>query len=63
MKKPRPHAFRDSAQDIKTTRNIPDTPQTRAPSYRLAFADQDFLTREELRPVRFVPLVEGLATE
>ncbi len=52
MKKPRPHQFRDSAQDISTTRRIPDTPQTRAHSYRLAFADQEFLTREELRPVR-----------
>ncbi|MDX6751616.1 TIGR00730 family Rossman fold protein [Geminicoccaceae bacterium 1502E] len=28
------------------------TPQTRSPSYRLAFADQDFLLRDELRPVR-----------
>jgi uncharacterized protein (TIGR00730 family) len=52
MKKPRPHPFRDSGQDISASRRIPDTPQTRAPSYRLAFADQDFLTREELRPVR-----------
>ena len=31
---------------------MPDTPQTRAPAYRLAFADPDFLTRDELRPVR-----------
>ena len=30
-----------------------DTPQTRSPSYRLAFGDPDFLLREELRPVRF----------
>ncbi|MCB2067221.1 MAG: lysine decarboxylase, partial [Erythrobacter sp.] len=30
-----------------------DTPQTRHPAYRLAFRDQDFLLREELRPVRF----------
>jgi uncharacterized protein (TIGR00730 family) len=30
-----------------------DTPQTRHPAYRLAFADTDFLLREELRPVRF----------
>ncbi len=29
------------------------TPQTRHPAYRLAFRDQDFLLREELRPVRF----------
>jgi uncharacterized protein (TIGR00730 family) len=52
MKKPRPHPFRDSGQDIKATRRVPDTPQSVSPSYRLAFADQDFLTREELRPVR-----------
>ena len=30
-----------------------ETPQTRSPSYRLAFADPDFLLRDELRPVRF----------
>lgn len=30
----------------------PDTPQTRSPSYRLAFTDVEFLLREELRPVR-----------
>ncbi|SEN31071.1 LOG family protein [Palleronia pelagia] len=44
--------FRDAHQDIETARDIPDTPQTRAPAYRLAFADDDFLCREELRPVR-----------
>ena len=48
----RPHPFRDSVQDVAATRRLPDTPQTRAPAYRLAFTDQDFLTREELRPVR-----------
>ncbi|MGK6316159.1 LOG family protein [Neorhizobium sp. DT-125] len=30
----------------------PKTPQTESPSYRLAYADDDFLSREELRPVR-----------
>jgi uncharacterized protein (TIGR00730 family) len=49
---PRTHPFRDSIEDIAATKRIPDTPQTRAPAYRLAFADRDFLTREELRPVR-----------
>lgn len=49
---PRPHPFRDSTQDIAATRRIADTPQTRDPAYRLAFADPDFMTREELRPVR-----------
>ena len=48
----RPHPFRDSVQDVAATHRLPDTPQTRAPAYRLAFADQDFLMREELRPVR-----------
>ncbi|MDP3262383.1 MAG: LOG family protein [Tabrizicola sp.] len=49
---PRSHPFRDSTEDIAATKRIPDTPQTRAPAYRLAFADRDFMTREELRPVR-----------
>jgi uncharacterized protein (TIGR00730 family) len=52
MKDDRRHPFRDSQQDREAATHIPDTPQTRAPSYALAFADQDFLLREELRPVR-----------
>ena len=44
--------FRHSGEDIEAARHSPDTPQTRAPSYRLAFADNEFLLREELRPVR-----------
>jgi len=48
----RRHPFRDSGQDAATARQIPDTPQTRAPAYRLAFDDADFLKRPELRPVR-----------
>jgi len=48
----RRHPFRDSHQDIETSHHIPDTPQTRAPAYRLAFDDNDFLCRDELRPVR-----------
>jgi uncharacterized protein (TIGR00730 family) len=49
---PRSHLFRDSVEDIAAAGRTPDTPQTRAPAYRLAFADADFMTREELRPVR-----------
>ncbi|ARU02210.1 LOG family protein [Yoonia vestfoldensis] len=52
MKDDRRHPFRDSQQDREAATHIPDTPQTRAPSYALAFADQEFLLREELRPVR-----------
>ncbi|SPF79641.1 TIGR00730 family Rossman fold protein [Pseudoprimorskyibacter insulae] len=44
--------LRDAHHDIDTASHVPDTPQTRAPSYRLAFADDDFLCREDLRPVR-----------
>ena len=48
----RKHPLRSSKQDVRAARLIPDTPQTRAPTYRLAFADPEFLTRAELRPVR-----------
>ena len=48
----RSHPFRDSVQDAAAAGQVPDTPQTRAPAYRLAFTDTDFLTRDELRPVR-----------
>lgn len=48
----RNNPFRDSVQDIVAADKVPDTPQTRAPAYRLAFCDTDFMTREELRPVR-----------
>jgi uncharacterized protein (TIGR00730 family) len=48
----RSHPFRDSVEDVAAADRIPDTAQTRAPAYRLAFTDQDFMTREELRPVR-----------
>jgi len=44
--------FRDAHTDRSSAKEVPDTPQTRAPAYRLAFADEDFLCREELRPVR-----------
>jgi len=49
---PRRHPLRDSHEDIETARQIPDTPQTRSPAYRLAFTDGDFMCRDELRPVR-----------
>ncbi|EEW24523.1 LOG family protein [Rhodobacter ferrooxidans] len=49
---PRSHPFRNSTQDVATADLIPDTPQTRAPAYRLAFADAEFMTRSDLRPVR-----------
>lgn len=44
--------FPDAKTDIKHTGGVPDTPQTRSPSYRLAFADPDFLCSDELRATR-----------
>ena len=48
----RRHPFRDSAQDRDTAAQVPATPQSLSPTYRLAFTDDDFMLREELRPVR-----------
>lgn len=44
--------FKSSSADLEKTQKIPDTPQTRAPAYRLAFADNDFLVSEYTRNVR-----------
>lgn len=41
-----------SGSDAKDARVVPDTPQTRAPAYQLAFCDEDFMTRQETRPIR-----------
>ena len=38
--------------DKSRAARVPDTPQTLSPSYRLAYADPDFLCSEELRPLR-----------
>lgn len=45
---PLPH----SHEDLERAKAVPDTPQTRAPAYKLAWTDEDFMTRRELRPVR-----------
>lgn len=45
---PLPH----SDEDLERAKSVPDTPQTRAPTYRLAWNDEDFMTQRELRPVR-----------
>lgn len=52
MNKDRMHPLSDAGSDRQSAAQVPDTPQTRTPSYRLAFADEDFLCRDELRPVR-----------
>jgi len=52
MTEDRRSPLRDAGADIDTASHVPETPQTLSPSYRLAFADDAFLCREELRPVR-----------
>ena len=45
--------LRSSRQDIEESRRVPRTPQTEAPAYRLAFSDEEFMTSDEMRGVRF----------
>ena len=52
MKDDRQSSLRDAREDISTASDVPRTPQTESPAYRLAFADDEFLCRDELRPVR-----------
>ena len=44
--------FPDAHSDRSRAEHVPQTPQSASPAYRLAFADEDFLCRDELRPVR-----------
>jgi len=53
--------FPNAEEDIVKSRVVEDTPQTRSPAYELAFADNDFLCRDELRPIRLQ--LELLKTE
>ena len=53
MKDDRPQPVpRRAGRTAEAPHEMPDTPQTRSPAYRLAFDDHDFLCRDELRPVR-----------
>ncbi len=46
--------FYKAKQEAKFAKDLaPVTPQTQSKSYKLAFQDNEFLLREELRPVRF----------
>jgi uncharacterized protein (TIGR00730 family) len=44
--------FTDAHSDKSRAEHVPQTPQSASPAYRLAFADEEFLVRDELRPVR-----------
>lgn len=60
-KRRHPTSLRTSSEDVAAANKVPDTPQTRSPTYQLAFADDEFLTSEDTRGVRFQ--LEYLKTE
>ena len=45
--------FPTSKVDAHAASHVPSTPQTESHAYKLAFQDNEFLLREDLRPVRF----------
>lgn len=53
MAKRRPTPLRTSAQDVAAAKKAPQTPQTQSAAFRLAFADDEYLTAEETRGIRF----------
>src|SRR5918995_6503281 len=53
--------FPDAKVDAEAAKHVPSSPQTESAAYKLAFQDQEFLLREDLRPVRFQ--LELLKTE
>lgn len=52
MRDHRHSRFRDAREDKIAAGELPMSAQTASPTYRLAFADEEFLCRDELRPVR-----------
>ena len=48
-----PGNFPDARRAADFVKLDKETPQTRSPTYKLAFQDTDFLLREDLRAVRF----------
>ena len=45
--------FPTSKVDARAAEHVPSIPQTESAAYKLAFQDNEFLLREDLRPVRF----------
>ncbi len=50
--KPKSRFFISAHDDAGSARLHADTPQCRSASYKLAYQDEDFILRDELRPVR-----------
>jgi uncharacterized protein (TIGR00730 family) len=55
MTEPKPPrtVFRSAQSEARVAEQIPESAQTLSPAYKLAFQDNDFLLRPDLRPVRF----------
>ncbi|MBS3849953.1 LOG family protein [Devosia sp. J2-20] len=53
MAKRRQTSLRTSKEDIASAKLAPRTPQTESSAFRLAFADDEFLTSEDTRGIRF----------
>ena len=51
-KKPKEKLFISALDDAQSARLYVDSPHTRSSSYRLAYQDEEFILRDELRPVR-----------
>ena len=49
---PEKDPFPSARHDAEAARTSKDTPQTRSHAYQLSFLDEDFMLRDELRPVR-----------
>ncbi len=52
QRKPKTRFFISAHDDAQSARLLVDSPQCRSSSYRLAYQDDEFLLRDELRPVR-----------
>jgi uncharacterized protein (TIGR00730 family) len=52
QRKPKTRFFISALDDAQSARLVVDSPQCRSSSYRLAYQDEEFLLRDELRPVR-----------
>ena len=61
MAKRRPTPLRTSVEDVAASKRAPQTAQTQSAAFRLAFADDEFLTSEDTRGIRFQ--LEYLKTE
>lgn len=61
MARRHPTPLRTSGEDVAASKKAPQTPQTESAAYRLAFADDEFLTSEDTRGIRFQ--LEYLKTE